>query len=113
MTERMLAGRLLQLCLVPLSLLICQQTEEVEEVPSDSPVAAALVSGENSDLGKCYLCYLSSSHHLVISPYCQGNIPGMLVSSERSPRLGSLAGSDTWVRRNTIKRNITMNVETH
>ena len=96
----MLAGRLLQLCLVPLSLLICQETEEVEEeVLSDSPVAAALVSGENSDLGKCYLCYLSSSHHLIISPYCQGNIPGMLVSSERSPRLGSLAGSDTWVRR--------------
>ena len=55
-TQRMLAGRLLQLVLLPLALLLCQETEEVEvEVaPSDTPapVAAALVSGENSDLGK-------------------------------------------------------------
>ena len=47
--ERMLTVRLLQLILLPLVLLLCEDTEEL----ADTPVAAALVSGENSDLGKC------------------------------------------------------------
>ena len=50
----MLTVRLLQLCLLPLALLVCEDTEEV----ADTPVAAALVSGENSDLGKCSLYLL-------------------------------------------------------
>ena len=37
---------------LPLVLLLPQETEEVV----DTPVAAALVSGENSDLGKCFHC---------------------------------------------------------
>lgn len=45
----MLTVRLLQLSLLPLALLLCEDSEEVAE----TPVAAALVSGENSDLGKC------------------------------------------------------------
>ena len=44
----MLTVRLLQLCLLPLALLVSEETEGVAE----TPVAAALVSGENSDLGK-------------------------------------------------------------
>ena len=47
----MLTVRLLQLSLLPLALLLCEDTEEV----ADTPVAAALVSGENADLGKCSL----------------------------------------------------------
>lgn len=45
----MLTRRIVQLTLLPLTLLVCDNnlTE-----PLDTPVAAALVSGENSDLGE-------------------------------------------------------------
>ena len=84
-TERMLARRLLVLLLqLPLVLLLPQETEEVV----DTPVAAALVSGENSDLGKCFHCSCPHLSPLTSLSY-QENTPGMWDSSERSPRLGS------------------------
>ena len=45
----MLTRRIVQLTLLPLTLLVCDNnlTE-----PLQTPVAAALVSGENSDLGE-------------------------------------------------------------
>ena len=45
----MLTRRIVQLTLLPLTLLVCDNnlTE-----PLNTPVAAALVSGENSDLGE-------------------------------------------------------------
>ena len=54
----MLSVRLLQLCLLPLALRVCEETEEVAE----TPVAAALVSGENSDLGKSSQYFLCPPH---------------------------------------------------
>ena len=52
----MLTRRLVQLTLLPLSLLVCDNDQSVPL--HDSPVAAALVSGENSDLGKCLIIIL-------------------------------------------------------
>ena len=98
----MLAGRLLQLSLVPLSLLLCQETKEQEV----APVAAALVSGENSDLGKCYLCYFPSSHHLSV---LSGEHPWHVGLVREESKTGFLG----WVRHlGNEKYNYTMNVET-
>merc|ERR550525_1289486 len=46
----MLTRRLVQLTLLPLGLLLCDNKDT--ELPQDVPMAAALVSGENSDLGE-------------------------------------------------------------
>ena len=86
----MLTVRLLQLSLVPLALLVCEDTEEV----ADTPVAAALVSGENSDIGKCFLCQSQSQPDPVIvirrtSLACwtrQGGVQDWLPGLGQTPR---------------------------
>ena len=92
----MLSMRLLQLCLLPLVFLLCEDTEDL----ADTPVAAALVSGENSDLGKCSQ-YSSSQPH---PSFLSGEHPWHVGLVREESKTGFLG----WVRHLGQERNITM-----
>ena len=58
----------------------------------EGPVAAALVDGEDADIGiKIYVLFIFK-----LTSLSQENILGMLVLCEKSPKQAFLVGSDTW-----------------